>query len=204
MNTFADLVLERQVAARMKRRGPAHPDLTAADLALVPGTRIRMRKDSARAAGRLLAAATAALAKAKAAGDIDAIRTRSLTATSGYRSRAHQERVWREYFPSYYDETAKARAKLPGGPHGEAAIIFMQRYMGARVGAPGFSNHQRGTAIDFAQVRRIGHRIRNSTAGEWPSRWRASWFHHWLIANAGSFGFVPYPKEPWHWEHEPT
>jgi LAS superfamily LD-carboxypeptidase LdcB len=22
----------------------------------------------------------------------------------------------------------------------------------------------------------------------------------WLVANAGRFGFTPYPFEPWHWE----
>jgi hypothetical protein len=24
--------------------------------------------------------------------------------------------------------------------------------------------------------------------------------YHWLVANAGRFGFLPYPFEPWHWE----
>jgi LAS superfamily LD-carboxypeptidase LdcB len=24
--------------------------------------------------------------------------------------------------------------------------------------------------------------------------------YRWLVANAGRFGFVPYPFEPWHWE----
>lgn len=32
-------------------------------------------------------------------------------------------------------------------------------------------------------------------------RWRASWFHQWLVANASGYGFEPYTGEAWHWNY---
>lgn len=43
---------------------------------------------------------------------------------------------------------------------------------------PGLSMHERGLAVDFQINRRV---------------------LRWLRANAGRFGFVNYPPEPWHW-----
>ena len=34
-------------------------------------------------------------------------------------------------------------------------------------------------------------------------RWRTTWLHQWLTANAARYDFHPYLKEPWHWEHRP-
>lgn len=51
---------------------------------------------------------------------------------------------------------------------------------------PGFSNHERGLAIDFtANGRAITSR--NTAAFQW------------LAANAGRYGFYNLPSEPWHW-----
>jgi hypothetical protein len=47
---------------------------------------------------------------------------------------------------------------------------------------PGFSQHERGLAIDF----------RNCS-----SHGTACW--QWLNANAAPFGFLPFSREPWHW-----
>lgn len=47
-----------------------------------------------------------------------------------------------------------------------------------RVARPGHSNHQTGTAIDFANTR-----------GAW----------NWLKRNATQFGFKNYAPEPWHY-----
>lgn len=53
----------------------------------------------------------------------------------------------------------------------------------ARAGA---SMHERGLAVDFA----YGGRAINS---------RSSPAFQWLAANAGAYGFVNLPSEPWHW-----
>lgn len=51
---------------------------------------------------------------------------------------------------------------------------------------PGTSNHERGLAIDF--------RYNGASIG---SRDNAGF--RWLAANAGRFGLINLPKEPWHW-----
>lgn len=204
---FRRRVLAAHLARSRARTGrPPGRDLTPGELARVTGTGIRMRADAAAAAGRLLAAANRALAEARVRADADAARTRRIDATSGYRHRQHQERLWRGYFPRYYNETADGRARLRGGPHGAAAVRYMIDVFGipARIAAPGYSNHQNGIAIDFLQRRAPGHRIANSTRGAAVRRWRETWFHRWLRSNARAYGFEPYEREPWHWEYRPT
>lgn len=50
---------------------------------------------------------------------------------------------------------------------------------------PGFSQHERGLAVDFA----VGGRgLTRGSAG-----------YRWLRANAGRFGLKNLPSEPWHW-----
>ncbi len=51
---------------------------------------------------------------------------------------------------------------------------------------PGESNHEKGLAIDFT-VNGSAIRSRSSSAFQW------------LAANAGSYGFINLPSEPWHW-----
>ncbi|MEU3688354.1 M15 family metallopeptidase [Streptomyces narbonensis] len=198
---FRQRVLDAHLARTRARKGRPGRDLAPGELAPVPGTSIAMRSDAAAAAGRLLAAATRALAEARAAGHEDATRTLRLTGGSGYRGRAHQQRLWLSYFRGYYDRTAGARAGLPGGPHGDGAVRYMLDVFGipARIAAPGYSNHQNGIAIDFLQVRGRGQAIANSTGARAVRRWQATWFFGWLSAHAHRFGFVPYAREPWHW-----
>lgn len=50
---------------------------------------------------------------------------------------------------------------------------------------PGASKHEQGLAIDFTEG---GRTLSRSSAG-----------FQWLAANAGRFGFVNLPSEPWHW-----
>jgi D-alanyl-D-alanine carboxypeptidase len=50
---------------------------------------------------------------------------------------------------------------------------------------PGFSQHERGLAIDFSEG---GHAIT-----------RGSRAYNWLRANAGKYGFKNLPSESWHW-----
>nr|WP_281901939.1 FAD-dependent oxidoreductase [Phytohabitans aurantiacus] len=203
---FREAVLDAHIARQARRRGSPGRDLGPEELAPVAGTEISMRRDAAQAAGRMLAAANTALTAAHAAGDADAGHTVRVTASSGYRDRSHQTRLWRKYFTSYYDDTRQARDALPGGPHSDAAVGYLLEVfrIPARIAAPGYSNHQNGIAIDLMQERTKGHGIRNSTAAPAVQAWRTTWLYRWLRANAASFGYSPYEREPWHWEHRPA
>ena len=200
---FMERVLQAHINHSMKRKGRPQPELSESELAPVPNTDVKMRKDAAAAAGRMLAAANQDLSAAKSAGDPDALRTIRISATSGHRSRAYQERLWRGAFPSYYSETATKRESLPGGPHGDAAVQYMVNAMARYIGAPGFSNHQGGIAIDLWQKRGRGSEIHNSRKKQEIDKWHGTWFFRWLQTNAAQFVFRPYEVEPWHWEYRP-
>ena len=207
---FRNRVLTTHISLSRKRSGPPKKDLSPDELAVVPGTTIRMGVQAAAAAGRLLAAANAALAQARAAGHTDALHTIRLTATSGNRGQEEQKRLWLQYFGAkggYYDRTQTAREKLADGQHSEQAVTYMLTPtgkggfgLGGRIAAPGYSNHQGGIAIDFFQVRRKGHEIRNKSDANSRAKWRKTWFHEWLRNNAHLYGFQPIPTEEWHWE----
>jgi hypothetical protein len=51
---------------------------------------------------------------------------------------------------------------------------------------PGQSMHERGLAVDF-------------TCGSGYAIGRSSPCYSWLVSNAGSYGFINLPSEPWHW-----
>lgn len=199
---FREQVLNAHLARSKKRRGPPQPDLDRSQLASVRGTSVFMRTDAADAASRLLQTAKVDLAKARAAGHPDALRTVRITAASGYRPSGDQRRLWLDYFIGYYNRTRKARAAIAEGPHSARAVSYMldQYKIPNRIAAPGYSNHQGGIAIDFYQVRVKGHEISNRYEGQ--SRWRLTWFFGWLRDNAARFGFRPYTKEAWHWEYK--
>jgi D-alanyl-D-alanine dipeptidase len=63
------------------------------------------------------------------------------------------------------------------------------------VAPPGGSAHQSGRAIDL----HLGPRNDSSNI----VALRASPAYRWLAENAPRFGFVPYDREPWHWEYNP-
>ena len=202
---FREAVLKEAIERRRKKK-PPKPDLQLSQLATVPGTNIKMAVAAAARAGELLQAANDAIAAARRAGAADIGMTVKVTAQSGYRGSDHQARVWRGYFERYYRETDEARRRLPGGPHSPAAIAYMLDVyrIPRRIAAPGYSNHQAGTAIDFRQVLKGTDRIRNSTSDAAIAQWRNSWFFRWLRENAARFGFQPYSAEPWHWEYRPS
>lgn len=206
--SFRRRVLDEQLARSRRRHGAPQPDLSNDDLEIVPGTRVSTGRETARAAGRLLAAASADLQKAKEAGDVDAGRTVSITVNSGYRTAQHQLGLWLGYFPAYYKQTRAVREGLPGGSHSDQAVDYLINPkanggfgLAGRIAAPGYSNHQNGIAVDFKQFRRAGHEVKNSSRDEWRQRWRDSWFHHWLSENAALHGFKPIGTEEWHWEY---
>lgn len=206
---FRSSVLAEHIARSTKRhKGKVLRDLRDDELAKIPGTNVRTKAATAQAAGRLLAAARAALAQAKAAGDADALRTRDISVGSGYRDSAHQRGNWLKYFPGYYNRTRAQRERLPGGPHSGAAVDYMLKTgkdgfgLGSRIAAPGFSNHQNGIAIDFIQDR-SSQPVAISTAKANRERWSKTWFFKWLQENAAIYDFEPYEKEEWHWEYKP-
>jgi LAS superfamily LD-carboxypeptidase LdcB len=202
---FREAVLAAHIALRSKggKRKPAR-DLPESALKAVPSLKVRMRAHAADAAGHLLAEAREALAEARNAGDADARRTVGLGATSGYRSPKDQLELWRGYFPKYYAATETARSEAIGGEHGPAARKIALQETAQWIGAPGFSNHNAGIAIDFKQARTRNSTIRNSSTRTELARWRKTWFYDWLVANAANYGFQPYAKEPWHWEYRPV
>jgi hypothetical protein len=61
------------------------------------------------------------------------------------------------------------------------------------------SAHRTGLALDMYLGAAPGYPPESSADPNrlYQSRSAA---YHWLVANAGRFGFVNYPFEPWHWE----
>jgi peptidoglycan hydrolase-like protein with peptidoglycan-binding domain len=202
---FREKVLRAHLAHSKANKGLPGRDLAPSELQPVAGTTIMMRRDAAEAAGRMIAAANAALAKARASGHPDAQWTTRIAAASGYRGSQRQAAIWRKNFEGYYLRSARHRGTLPSGPHGDEATRYM--ITGFRVprwtAAPGYGNHQAGIAIDLLQKRSFGH-IRNSSHADSLKTWKRTWLYEWLSKNAASFGYHPYEKEPWHWEYRPS
>ena len=207
-------------AARGTRSGRKRIyDLPAAQLATIPSTNIKMRRDAALQLGRLLAAARTDLARDLAAAGNDAPtaqrrmrarRVRGLAISNAYRSASRQFGIWDRNFLKYYQATQEKRSALPGGEHGAQAADLLREYIGVRVAAPGFSNHQGGIAVDLAlqlkpdpqQPETQAERELSASMAQ-ADPWKESWFWHWLKARAAEFGFVEYEPEPWHWEYKP-
>jgi RHS repeat-associated protein len=206
---FIDRVINAH-RARSARHKEELPDLRPDQLGNVRGTDVKMRRDPAEAASRLIKAANDDLVLAKIANDPDALNTTGITAVSGYRGKAHQERVYRHNSTRYLNETFADRARLDGGEYGEAAVSLMVHYVSPKVAAPGFSNHQAGLAIDLWQERTRGHATSNSTGHAAIDKWHNTWLFKWLKTisegssqtNAERFGFHEYTKEPWHWTYQ--
>lgn len=118
-------------------------------------------------------AAYEAYVRIKAAAEAAGIPANLLTITSGYRSVAHQQRLWADALKNYGSPQAARRWVAP----------------------PGGSPHHTGRAIDLW----LG--TRNSSDN--IAALRATLPYKWLVCNAGRFGFFPYASEPWHWEFNP-
>jgi LAS superfamily LD-carboxypeptidase LdcB len=121
--------------------------------------------------------------------------------SSGYRSVESQLGLWQTNFPRYYDDTSTKRAAAPGGAHGEQAARLMARYIGGRLGAPGYSLHNDGRAVDLRAEVVDGNPLRADSRQS--KEWRRSWLFSWLVGHAGLFGFHQNDAidEPWHWEY---
>ncbi|TVM03041.1 MAG: hypothetical protein CV087_07170 [Candidatus Brocadia sp. WS118] len=138
-------------------------------------------------------------------------------AGNAYRSADWQLKTWAtERFPQYYRQATtettdkKTGKKTPPliapGDFSESAVKKLSAYIGARFAAPGFSNHQHGLAVDFHTTETFGRKPKTIKASfDHRDLWWKSWLWNWLEKgkNAYRFGFVPYKKEPWHWEYRP-
>ena len=217
---FKQEVYRLHVARGVKSGRPRIYDLPPDSLMAVPGTQTVMRRDAAVALGRLLAAARADLAADQAATGTDAEtadrRTRAqnvrgIALNNAYRSASTQFSIWDRNYEGYAAATRAQRLLCPGGEFGPDAAALLRDYIGVRVAAPGFSNHQGGIAVDFAlrlkpataatPAAAAGAGLGPSTAQADP--WKESWFWRWLGRRAADFGFVAYLPEPWHWEYLP-
>ncbi|MBI4491093.1 MAG: M15 family metallopeptidase [Deltaproteobacteria bacterium] len=118
-------------------------------------------------------AAYGAYVRMKAAAEAAGVPGNLLTITSGYRSVAHQQRLWADALKRYGSPQAARKWVAP----------------------PGGSPHHTGRAIDLW----LG--TRNSSDN--IATLRATLPYKWLVCNAGRFGFFPYANEPWHWEYNP-
>jgi LAS superfamily LD-carboxypeptidase LdcB len=121
---FLQRVLKAHIAHSTKEKGLPTPDLAIDAQGNVAGTGLKMEKHAAEAANRLLAEANKALEVAKADGDADALKTVHISATSGYRDSAYQEKLWKQYFSrsneqheGYYNQTIAKRAQVHGSFH---------------------------------------------------------------------------------------
>jgi hypothetical protein len=155
------------------------------------GNHHRMRKDAAAEARAMLAAAEAQLRREGRAG-----RTR-IGIRSAYRTATEQFSIWQGYgtgggFPAYYDQTRATRP--PNDPHGPKAVQILMKHMRRFVAAPGYSNHQHGTAVDLSTREGPGRLVK---------LYEGSWFHNWLKENAKTFHFHPLESEAWHWYYVP-
>lgn len=188
-------------AARAAQRGETRVlSLAPTRTARVAGTHYLMRADAAAALSDLLAAARRDLTSQRNAPastpaarqtQARARRVTELGLNSTYRPARRQFELWDGYFVGFYRQMRPQLHRLPGGVHGDAATLALHDLVAERIAAPGYSNHQRGIAVDF----KLG-----MTA---PKNWDDYWLWHWLNGRAREFGFVPYAPEAWHWEFKP-
>ena len=97
-----------------------------------------------------------------------------LLPTSGYRSFAEQQRLWKAGLDKRQGSVEEARKW---------------------VAPPGHSAHQSGRAIDFW--------LGTASGSKNIVRQRNTRAYKWMVQNANRFGFYPYEREPWHWEYNP-
>lgn len=222
---FLKAVLKAAIMFRLNRGRTRLESLKADQLEKVPGSGgIVTAIDAAGPAGNFLVAAKEALKKARSKAqsvkdatsnppkprvdsqDEDILNTVDVKIT-GYRSVEQEEKLWKGYFPGYYNRTSKDRSSFKD-PHGKEAVKFMVRFISGKKAPPGFSMHTLGVSIDFYQKRKIDGRetwVRNSTVkGTKPGQlrwWYGTWFYSWLHDNAGTFGFKELATEAWHYDY---
>jgi hypothetical protein len=196
---FMRRVYNKHVARSSQK--PFVPSVPSAELGNVENGQ-QMRKPAAASCVALLARARAAVASEKAQGKALALNVKEFGARSGYRSVEKQFNGWQGAFPTYYRDTQQQRANLPGGPHGAAAVDSLAIYVGKRIGAPGFSLHNSGLAMDFF-TKEGSLSLGPNTSAKSVAAWKKTWLFDWLLRNAAVNHFFQNTNitEPWHWEY---
>ena len=85
-------------------------------------------------------------------------------------------------------------------PEYDAASCFNQGGCNGVTRAGSCSAHRTGAALDIVIGNAPGARVDTATDANrrYLSQTR---LYQWMVLNAGSYGFVNYPFEPWHWEY---
>jgi hypothetical protein len=160
----------------------------------------RLHKDAVSSAEALLDSARFDLDTAKKLGKPEALKVSKVGIASAYRpARTVDFEAWKDTFASTYGTMYKAR-KAQGResePFSKAETSELLVKMINNKAVPGFSNHSRGTAIDFSTTE--GKRTLGPSHSDSPA-WRTSWFYNWLMTHAFKFGWDPYSKEEWHFD----
>jgi D-alanyl-D-alanine dipeptidase len=158
---FVPAPVESPGGGRIKnKQDPAQTDLVT--VTGVGGKRIQLH--------RLAAGAWRAMVDAAR---VSGIQHPLLLPTSGYRSSAHQARLWQRALQKYGSPSEARKWVAP----------------------PGGSAHQSGRAIDLY--------LGSSNDSRNVARLRRTPAYQWMVKNARRFGFYPYEREPWHWEYNP-
>jgi hypothetical protein len=197
LQEFKDAVKAEQIRFLEGKGRHQFEDLAASELDRVEG-RHRMRNAAAARCRELLQKARADLEDAKKANAHKALRTTSIGVQSAYRDYAEDGRAWSSTFAEFYEDSRAKRDALRGGPHGDAAIAMFVAEMVGRKAPPGWSNHSNGMAVDFNTTY---EGFLCAAKKKHAARWRRTWLHPWLVANAASFQFHPLSTEEWHWDY---
>jgi LAS superfamily LD-carboxypeptidase LdcB len=197
-NDAQDDFMRKVYEEQVKRATRASvPNLPNDQLETVEGGH-KMRKDAAAQCKLLLKEANSDLKRQKQEGNREALKVSDVSVYSAYRSVEHDTEAWRNAFKKHLRATKENRAKLNGGEYGDEAVDLMVKRMRKFKAAPGFSRHTSGVAVDFKTTEDDVTLTANSNQNE---RWKRTWFHKWLVKNAGRFKFKPLATEAWHWEY---
>ncbi len=183
------------------------PGLSKDELAEVGGsTGFQMRAGVEGDARDLLSAARADLRLAQAKDNLDrkarakALRVKTIGFKRTYTGLARESSNWKNAYATHFERTKKARAALKSGAYGKAAVEYLARRLMKWKAIPGYSLHTKGLAIDFMTTEGKTTYAANSSQ---KASWKRTWLYSWLVAHAKDYGFSPYWKEPWHWQHDP-
>lgn len=129
--------------------------------------------------------------------------------TSTYRDADNQFGLWDSRFQGYWNDAQQSddpKYHVEPGEMGSNEVKKLARYIGVATGAPGYSQHQKGLAIDFAAPTRNTKNKKhasevNGVEVKWQLLWRETWLHKWLVDNAAIYGFEAYSGEAWHWNY---
>ncbi len=198
---FMQAVYAQHVANSRSTGRPFIGDVDRSRLDVVENSQL-LRIEAAAQCRSMLASVRNDLATAQSSGIGGAREITSIIVNSGYRSASRQFGIWQSNFRKYYRETASQRATF-SDPHGSDAISFLARYIGQRVGAPGYSNHNDGRAVDLGATMTQGRSLGADTSDAAIALWRGSWLFTWLSSNAATYNFFQNTSinEPWHWEY---